>query len=80
MTLSEMLKKMTFNPSEILNLDLGEIAVGKRADLTIFDPDEIWTVDVNKFKSKSKNSPYNGFTLSGKAHMTIIEGKIAYNG
>ena len=80
MELSEMLKKMTYNPSEILGLNLGEIAVGKSADLTVFDPDEIWTVDVNKFKSKSKNSPYDGFTLSGKAHMTIIEGKIAYNG
>lgn len=80
MTLAEMLKKMTFNPSDILNLGLGEIALGAIADLTIFDPDEIWTVDVDKFRSKSKNSPYNGYTLSGKAHMTIVEGRVMYNG
>ena len=80
MTLGELLKKMTFNPSTILNLGLGEIALGAIADLTIFDPDEIWTVEVDKFHSKSKNSPYNGYTLSGKAHMTIVEGKVMYNG
>lgn len=78
MTLAEMLKKMTYNPSNILNLGLGEIALGAIADLTIFDPDEIWTVHVNEFKSKSKNSPYDGYTLSGKAHMTIVEGKVMY--
>lgn len=80
MTLGELLQKMTYNPSNVLNLGLGEIALGAIADLTIFDPDEIWTVDVNKFESKSKNSPYNGFTLSGKAHMTIVEGRVMYNG
>lgn len=80
MTLGELLQKMTYNPSNILNLGLGEIAPGAVADLTIFDPDEIWTVDVKNFKSKSKNSPYDGFTLSGKAHMTIVEGRVMYNG
>ncbi len=80
LTLNEMLQKMTYNPSNILNLGLGEIALGAIADLTIFDPDEIWTVKVDNFKSKSKNSPYDGFTLSGKAHMTIVEGRIMYNG
>ena len=78
MTLAEMLKKMTYNPSDILNLGLGEIALGAIADLTIFDPDEIWTVEVDAFHSKSKNSPYDGYTLSGKAHMTIVEGKVMY--
>ncbi len=80
MTLGEMLEKMTYNPSHILNLDLGEIAVGKIADLTIFDPDEEWVVDVNKFHSKSKNSPFDGFKLQGKAHKTLIGGEIIYNG
>lgn len=80
LTLGEMLQKMTYNPSNILNLGLGEIALGAIADLTIFDPDEIWTVDVNKFNSKSKNSPYNGYTLSGKAHKTLVEGQVMYNG
>ncbi|MBR5535259.1 MAG: dihydroorotase [Clostridia bacterium] len=80
LSLGEMLKKMTYNPSDILNLGLGEIALGAIADLTIFDPDEIWTVKVDEFKSKSKNSPYDGYTLSGKAHMTIVEGRVMYNG
>lgn len=80
LTLGELLQKMTYNPSTILNLGLGEIAPGAVADLTVFDPDEIWTVKVDEFKSKSKNSPYDGFTLSGKAHMTIVEGRVMYNG
>ncbi len=80
MTLPEMLQKMTYNPSSILNLGLGEIAVGKIADITIFDPDEEWTVDVNKFHSKSLNSPFDGFKLCGKAHMTIIGGEVIYRG
>ncbi len=80
LTLAQLLQKMTYNPSNILNLGLGEIALGAIADLTIFDPDEIWTVEVDKFHSKSKNSPYDGYTLSGKAHITIVEGKVMYNG
>lgn len=80
MTLGEMLAKMTINPSDILGLGLGEIAVGKIADLSVFDPDEKWTVDVEKFHSKSKNSPFDRFEVTGKPHMTIIGGEVIYNG
>lgn len=69
---------MTINPARILSLDLGKIEKGAPADLTIIDPRISWTVDTSKFKSKSKNSPFEGKELTGKAWMTIVDGKIAF--
>lgn len=60
-------EKMSVNPRRILNLPLPEIAEGKEANLTIIDPGLEWEVDITKFKSKSKNSPFNGYKLKGKA-------------
>lgn len=68
------------NPAEILRLDeKGKIAPGKDADLTILNLQKNVTVDVNKFKSKSKNSPFNGWKLSGAPVYTIVGGKIVYS-
>lgn len=74
----EAVAKMTVNPAGILNLNLGRIEVGSSADLTIIDPKISWTVDISQFKSKSKNSPFQGRKLTGRAWMTIVDGKIAF--
>lgn len=68
--------KLTFNPAKILKLNAGQIKVGLPADLTVIDPETIWTVDPKYFKSKSKNSPFGGRKLKGKAYLTIVDGKI----
>lgn len=78
MTLPQIIKKMTTNPANILGLDKGRIAVGVDADLTIFDPNEEWTVDVEKFASKGRNTPFNGAQLKGKVKYTIVSGNIVY--
>jgi len=78
LTWEKAIAKMTMNPSRILNLNLGRIEKDCRADLTIIDPEISWTVDTSKFKSKSKNSPFQGRELVGKAWMTIVDGKIVY--
>ena len=78
MSLPEIIAKMTINPARILGLDKGHVAVGCDADLTIFDPNEEWVVDVNKFASKGRNTPFNGKTLKGKVKYTIVSGKIIY--
>ena len=70
--------KMTTNPSRILNLNLGKIQKGSPANLTIIDPKITWTVDTSKFKSKSRNSPFQGRELTGRAWMTIVDGKIVH--
>lgn len=78
LTMPELIAKMTCNPAKLYQLDSGTIAVGKCADLVLFNPDEEWTVD--KFVSKSCNSPFLGERLVGKVHMTICCGKIVYEG
>jgi dihydroorotase len=74
----EAIAKMTINPVRILNLNLGKIEKYVPADLTIIDPKFSWTVDISKFKSKSKNSPFEGRKLTGKAWTTIVDGKIVF--
>ncbi len=75
LTLEQIVEKMCINPSRILGLNKGSLEVGKAADITIIDIDEDVTVDVNKFKSKSKNSPFNGYKLKGAVYYTIVNGK-----
>ena len=76
LTYEQLIEKMCVNPSKILGLNKGTIEVGMPADITIVDPDEEYTVNVNEFKSKSKNSPFDGFKLTGSVYYTIVDGKI----
>jgi dihydroorotase len=76
LTMNEFLKKVTANPARILGLNKGRLAVNKPADIVIFNDTEKYTVDKNAFQSKSRNTPFHGFTLYGKAEYTIVGGKI----
>ncbi len=76
LSMEQIVEKMCVNPSRILGLNKGTLEVGKPADITIVDTDEEFTVDIEKFKSKSKNSPFNGFKLKGAVYHTIVGGKI----
>ncbi len=78
MTLPEIIARMTINPARILQLKKGQVSVGSDADLTIFDPNEAWTVDAQQFASRGKNTPFNGKTLKGRVKYTIVGGKIVY--
>ncbi len=75
-SLADLIYKMSTGPARVLGLEMGEIKVGRCADLTIFAPDEKYTVDVSSFMSKSKNCPYDGMELYGKVHNTILDGVI----
>ena len=70
-----LVEKMCFNPSRLLGLNKGCIEKGRSADITIVDLDENYKVDVSKFKSKAKNSPFNGFNMFGTVLYTIVGGK-----
>ncbi len=72
----QALKKLSVAPAEILGIPLSGIREGSRADLTVLDPNLERKVDVNLFKSKGKNSPFNGRVLKGWATATIYGGKL----
>ncbi|MGO8672020.1 MAG: dihydroorotase [Capsulimonadaceae bacterium] len=75
LTLSQAIEKLSTAPARILRLSGGSIEPGAAADITVFDPDAEWTVDVNAFKSKSRNSVLHGVTLVGKPEFTLVGGK-----
>ncbi len=79
LTMSELVEKMAVNPSRILGISKGTLGEGKAADIIIFDPEKEWTVDIEKLNSKSKNSPYGGWTLCGKPEYVIVGGEIIIN-
>jgi dihydroorotase len=66
-SIEEMIHKMSINPRKILNLPQIRIREGEPANLTILDLDKEWEVDVNKFHSKSRNTPFAGWKLQGKS-------------
>lgn len=80
LTLEQIIEKFAVNPRKILKLEIPTIEEGKKANLTIFDPEQIWTVDVSKFKSKSKNSPFDKRLLTGKSVAVINNNQMYYEG
>ena len=75
----QMAEKMSYNPAKLLNIDRGIIAEGKAADLVIFNPDKTYTIDAKKFKSKGKNTPFQGRQVTGQVVLTMVDGEIIYN-
>lgn len=76
LALWQVVEKMCLNPSKILGLNKGTIERGKTADLIVVDIEEENEVNIQKFKSKSKNSPFDGYRLSGAVYCTIVGGKV----
>jgi dihydroorotase len=79
LTLMQLIEKLSVNPRRILSLPEIHIQEGERANLTLLDPEIEWTVDVQSFRSKSKNSPFHGRTLKGKAIGIINNGKTYFS-
>ena len=78
LSLRDLLAKMTCNAAEIINFDGGVIERGARADLVLIDLNTEWQIDSQKFYSKSKNSPFDGFKVKGHAIRTVVAGKTVY--
>ena len=73
-----LIRLMTANPAKIIGIDKGTLSKGKQGDVTIIDPNAEYKIDVNTFRSKSKNCPYNGWTVKGKVEKTIVQGEIRF--
>lgn len=78
LTLPQLVAKMSCNPAKILGIDRGTLAQGAAADITLIDPDTEWVVEADKLESKSKNSPFLGTKMKGRAAYTIVGGKIVH--
>ena len=78
MSLSNVVEKLTIAPARTLGLAGGTLTAGDRADITIVDTREVWTVDPEAFLSKGKNSPFIGRDVTGRVRMTIVSGRIVY--
>ena len=76
-----VVKLMSTNPAKIFGLtERGTLAKGAHADVTIFDPKRKWTFDASQSLSKSKNTPFDGWSFTGRAVATIVGGKMVYEG
>jgi len=73
-SLNDAISKLTVNPAKILGINKGTLSVGSDADITIINPEEVWQINVKKFKSKGKNSPFNGWNVKGMVNTVIING------
>ena len=77
-TMERAVELMTIAGARILDLDAGVLRVGGPADVTVFDPKKEWVVEAAKFASKSRNTPFEGWTLRGEVLATICDGEFAY--
>ncbi|HPI92086.1 MAG TPA: dihydroorotase [Deltaproteobacteria bacterium] len=75
---SQLLACVTKNPAKILGIDGGSLGEGSRADVTLFDPKPVWTLTEDMIVSKSKNTPFIGWTFTGRVVRTIVEGNTVY--
>ena len=78
LTFADAIAKMTHVPARTLKMPdgVGTLQTGAPADLAVFDLDAEWTIDRNKVQSKSKNTPYHGTTVQGKAALTVVGGRV----
>ena len=77
-TLMKLIELMSKNPAEFYRMIPGSIREGEVADIVIFGEDEEWEVKEEEYASKAVNSPFTGWTLPGKVHFTICDGKVVY--
>jgi dihydroorotase len=77
---SRMVEMMSLKSAQLLRIDGGTLEEGARADITLIDPNMEWTVDPARFISKSRNSPFAGRRLKGRAILTIVAGDVVFDG
>ena len=76
--IAHLIEMYTVEPAKLLKLDAGTLSAGARADVTLIDPNLDWTVKVDDFQSASRNSPFDGWKLKGRAVRTMVRGKTVW--
>lgn len=77
-TLSQLIAKLTTGPAEVLGMKNYSLACGNPADFTILDTDLEYVINKNNFKSKSRNTPFDGRKVKGAVTMTVVDGRIVF--
>ncbi len=77
--LPRLVELLTVEPARLLRLDRGTLSIGAIADVTLIDPDLEWRVDKAQFASRSRNTPFDGWELKGRAVRTIVAGKTVWS-
>ncbi len=78
LSLSDLVEKMSLAPSRILKVPGGTLAPGSPADITVMALDRPWRVDKDRLRSRSRNTPFHGWILPGRAVLTIKGGRVVY--
>ena len=78
LTWLQLIEKLTTNPAKVLGIDRGTLKVGAMADVTVIDPTVEWVIDPTKFRSKSRNTPFAGRQVRGRAQMVFVGGVVKY--
>ena len=73
--LLDALRLVASGPADLMRLSAGRLAPGRAADFVLFDPERAWKVDADKLRSKSKNSPFDGRPVQGRAVRTVVDGR-----
>ena len=76
--LFDLIERMSTAPARLMEIEGGTLRPGSRADLVLFDPEEAWTVDPANFHSKSRNTPFSGWEVTGRVKRTIVGGETRY--
>jgi dihydroorotase len=77
-SLATLVDRMSCAPARIFKLPGGTLVAGGVADITVFDPEASWVVDPSRFKSKGRNTPYGGHTLTGRNTATLVDGRVVF--
>ena len=76
---SDVIRMLSAAPARILGLDGGTLSAGAPGDVSVIDPSLSWTVDARAFRSRSRNTPFHGHTLTGRAVLTILGGRVTHD-
>lgn len=78
LTWSELIRCLTAGPAEVLGIDAGTLSQGSPADITLIDPSRELTIDASKFRSRSRNTPFDGATFTGAVVRTFVGGRTVF--
>jgi dihydroorotase len=75
-----LIERMSCAPARVFHLPGGTLRRGSPADITVFDPEAEWSVNASHFRTKGRNTPYQGKTLTGRVQYTLVDGRIVHRG
>ena len=78
LTWTQLIEKLTVNPAKVLGIERGTLKAGVVADVTVIDPTAEWVIDPTTFRSKSRNSPFAGWKVRGRAQTVLVGGVVKY--